>query len=191
MSSIITACFLKICKKVVTPRFELGSREPKSRMLPLHHATIHTWKHPRHTIHYIINTTNTNKINKTRRKEEKRKQKKTKENKRKQKKTKEKGKDKYNVNVKVKIKIKINKKKERKRKKRKRKKRKKRKRKRKRKIVCFIHLNHSVLLKKRQWQDLNLRLQWRSDFESPALDHSATLSYYPTILRLYYGKLSK
>ena len=178
MSPIITTCFLKIYKKVVTPRFELGSREPKPRMLPLHHATIHTWKHPRHTIHYIINTTNTNKINKTRRKEEKRKQKKTKENKRKQKKTKEKGKDKYNVNVKVKIKIKINKKKE-------------RKRKRKRKIVCFIHLNHSVLLKKRQWQDLNLRLQWRSDFESPALDHSATLSYYPTILRLYYGKLSK
>ena len=28
-------------KKVVTPRFELGSREPKSRMLPLHHATSH------------------------------------------------------------------------------------------------------------------------------------------------------
>ena len=50
-------------------------------------------------------------------------------------------------------------------------------RKEKEKIVCFIHLNHSVLLKKRQWQDLNLRLQWRSDFESHALDHSATLSY--------------
>ena len=30
--------------------------------------------------------------------------------------------------------------------------------------------------KKRQWQDLNLRLQRRSDFESHALDHSATLS---------------
>ena len=29
-----------IVKKVVTPRFELGSREPKSRMLPLHHATL-------------------------------------------------------------------------------------------------------------------------------------------------------
>ena len=54
-------------------------------------------------------------------------------------------------------------------------------RKEKEKIVCFIHLNHSVLLKKRQWQDLNLRLQWRSDFESHALDHSATLSYYPNM----------
>ena len=31
------------CKKVVTPRFELGSREPKSRMLPLHHATFHIY----------------------------------------------------------------------------------------------------------------------------------------------------
>ena len=26
-------------KKMVTPRFELGSREPESHMLPLHHAT--------------------------------------------------------------------------------------------------------------------------------------------------------
>ena len=34
--------------------------------------------------------------------------------------------------------------------------------------------------KKRQWQDLNLRLQRRSDFESHALDHSATLSLYFT-----------
>ena len=42
---------------------------------------------------------------------------------------------------------------------------------------------YSVLtLKKRQWQDLNLRLQRRSDFESHALDHSATLSY---IILLY------
>ena len=57
----------------------------------------------------------------------------------------------------------------------------KEKEKEKEKIVCFIHLNHSVLLKKRQWQDLNLRLQWRSDFESHALDHSATLSYYPNM----------
>ena len=60
-------------------------------------------------------------------------------------------------------------------------KQKERKEKEKEKIVCFIHLNHSVLLKKRQWQDLNLRLQWRSDFESHALDHSATLSYYPNM----------
>ena len=57
----------------------------------------------------------------------------------------------------------------------------KEKEKEKEKIVYFIHLNHSVLLKKRQWQDLNLRLQWRSDFESHALDHSATLSYYPNM----------
>ena len=37
-------------------------------------------------------------------------------------------------------------------------------------LLCF------VFYKKRQWQDLNLRLHRRSDFESHALDHSATLS---------------
>ena len=40
-------------------------------------------------------------------------------------------------------------------------------------------LNHSATLpfvKKRQWQDLNLRIQRIIDFKSIALDHSATLS---------------
>ena len=37
-------------------------------------------------------------------------------------------------------------------------------------LLCF------AFYKKRQWQDLNLRLHRRSDFESHALDHSATLS---------------
>ena len=39
---------------------------------------------------------------------------------------------------------------------------------------CFLSF-----LEKRQWQDLNLRLHRRSDFESHALDHSATLSSIP------------
>ena len=34
-----------------------------------------------------------------------------------------------------------------------------------------------VFFKKRQWQDLNLRIQRIIDFKSIALDHSATLSY--------------
>ena len=34
-----------------------------------------------------------------------------------------------------------------------------------------------LFLKKRQWQDLNLRIQRIIDFKSIALDHSATLSY--------------
>ena len=33
------------------------------------------------------------------------------------------------------------------------------------------------ILQKRQWQDLNLRIQRIIDFKSIALDHSATLSY--------------
>ena len=42
-----------------------------------------------------------------------------------------------------------------------------------------------TFLKKRQWQDLNLRIQRIIDFKSIALDHSATLSYtliYPICL---------
>ena len=36
----------------------------------------------------------------------------------------------------------------------------------------------SLIYKKRQWQDSNLRLRRRSDFKSHALDHSATLSSF-------------
>ena len=54
-------------------------------------------------------------------------------------------------------------------------------------------------LKKRQWQDLNLRIQRIIDFKSIALDHSATLSstltcsssllylHYSTLLYLHYS----
>ena len=38
-----------------------------------------------------------------------------------------------------------------------------------------------IFLKKRQWQDLNLRIQRIIDFKSIALDHSATLSYTITM----------
>ena len=40
-----------------------------------------------------------------------------------------------------------------------------------------MHSSRYPTTKKRQRQDLNLRLHRRSDFESHALDHSATLSY--------------
>ena len=54
-------------------------------------------------------------------------------------------------------------------------------------------------MKKRQWQDLNLRIQRIIDFKSIALDHSATLSstltcsssllylHYSTLLYLHYS----
>lgn len=35
-----------------------------------------------------------------------------------------------------------------------------------------------IFCKKRQWQDLNLRVETTSDFKSDALDHSATLSMW-------------
>ena len=41
--------------------------------------------------------------------------------------------------------------------------------------TTYIH--SKLFLKKRQWQDLNLRIQRIIDFKSIALDHSATLSY--------------
>ena len=41
-------------------------------------------------------------------------------------------------------------------------------------IIC--HMEDMIFLKKRQWQDLNLRIQRIIDFKSIALDHSATLS---------------
>ena len=39
-------CFLNtiIVQKMVPPRFELGSREPESHMLPLHHGTFSSYK---------------------------------------------------------------------------------------------------------------------------------------------------
>ena len=37
---IPTILFLFYLQKMVPPRFELGSREPESRMLPLHHGTL-------------------------------------------------------------------------------------------------------------------------------------------------------
>ena len=49
-------------------------------------------------------------------------------------------------------------------------------------LVHHTHIPHPIyhttktFLKKRQWQDLNLRIQRIIDFKSIALDHSATLS---------------
>ena len=52
--------------------------------------------------------------------------------------------------------------------------------------TIYIQDNTTIIyikkfLKKRQWQDLNLRIQRIIDFKSIALDHSATLSYTNTI----------
>ena len=44
-------------------------------------------------------------------------------------------------------------------------------------IICLYYTTlYIIFLKKRQWQDLNLRIQRIIDFKSIALDHSATLS---------------
>ena len=71
--------------------------------------------------------------------------------------------------------------------------------------VHHTHIPHPIyhttktFLKKRQWQDLNLRIQRIIDFKSIALDHSATLSstltcsssllylHYSTLLYLHYS----
>ena len=45
-----------------------------------------------------------------------------------------------------------------------------------------------IFLKKRQWQDLNLRIQRIIDFKSIALDHSATLSSFIYIKKAYISK---
>ena len=57
-----------IDKKVVTPRFELGSREPKSRMLPLHHATLQKKEEERRVINNLSLKKKKNKQNKQRNK---------------------------------------------------------------------------------------------------------------------------
>ena len=43
-------------------------------------------------------------------------------------------------------------------------------------IYLYIFISEKKNLEKRQWQDLNLRIQRIIDFKSIALDHSATLS---------------
>ena len=74
------------------PRIELGSQEPESHMLPLHHGSL--YKIPHMSLIEIINTKSINKIKnmtkQKRRKEKKRKKRKKKKKKKKQKKRKEK-----------------------------------------------------------------------------------------------------
>ena len=51
-------------------------------------------------------------------------------------------------------------------------------------IIYYISL-YIIFLKKRQWQDLNLRIQRIIDFKSIALDHSATLSSLYSLFNTY------
>ena len=58
-------------------------------------------------------------------------------------------------------------------------------------IFPYPHTRLKTFLKKRQWQDLNLRIQRIIDFKSIALDHSATLSstlLLPICLLVRYGR---
>ena len=55
-------------------------------------------------------------------------------------------------------------------------------------LSVYMSISHIKGYKKRQRQDSNLRLQRRSDFQSHALDHSATLSYEIIDRRVYRSK---
>ena len=53
-------------------------------------------------------------------------------------------------------------------------------------IICLYYTSlYIIFLKKRQWQDLNLRIQRIIDFKSIALDHSATLSSLYSLFNTY------
>ena len=52
-------------------------------------------------------------------------------------------------------------------------------------VVVYVKLKAEWWKRKRQWQDLNLRIRRIIDFKSIALDHSATLSLHLSVVWVY------